>query len=241
MIIASNFKTNYTRAKTKAFVHAVEAFLQTTRSPQEVRIYTPATALDCFKSTQTLRVGAQNFYPVQNGSFTGEIGFEQLEEFGTDTLLIGHSERRHILKEAQEFLAQKYAFAQEKGVEIVYCVGEPKEIREQGIDAVMAYIWEQFEGIDISYDKLVVAYEPVWAIGTGLTASIRDIEEVLEHLALRVKAPLLYGGSVKVDNLESILHVKHCEGVLVGTASWNEEAFCKMIAIADSVTKGCCK
>ena len=66
-----------------------------------------------------------------------------------------------------------------------------------------------------------------------------DIEEVLARLAQKLSAPLLYGGSVKVDNLESILHVKHCQGVLVGTASWNEEAFCKMIEIADSVTKGC--
>lgn len=92
---------------------------------------------------------------------------------------------------------------------------------EKSIDAVMSYIWEQFEGIDISYDKLVIAYEPVWAIGTGLTTSNRDIEEVLERLAEKLSAPLLYGGSVKVDNLESILHVKHCEGVLVGTASWS--------------------
>lgn len=238
MIIASNFKANYTRAQTKRFVHTVQSFILGSKSVQEVRIFTPATALDCFDAVASLRVGAQNFYPVQNGSFTGEIGFEQLEEFGVTSVLIGHSERRHVLGESQAFLAQKYTFAQTKNVEIVYCVGEPKEIREKGIDAVMSYIWEQFEGIDISYDKLVVAYEPVWAIGTGLTASIRDIEEVLQRLAEKLSAPLLYGGSVKVDNLESILHVKHCEGVLVGTASWSEEAFCKMIEIADSVKKG---
>jgi triosephosphate isomerase len=238
MIIASNFKTNYTREKTKRFVRTIQAAIQNSKSMQEIRIFTPATALDAFHEVASLQVGAQNFYPADNGSFTGEIGFEQLEEFGVKTVLIGHSERRYILGEAQELLARKYAFAQAKYIEIVYCVGEPKEIREKGIDAVMSYIWEQFEGIDISYDKLVVAYEPVWAIGTGLTASISDIEEVLERLAAKVSAPLLYGGSVKVDNLKSILHVKHCEGVLVGTASWSEEAFCKMIEIADTVKKG---
>jgi len=238
MIIASNFKTNYTREKTKRFVHTVQSFIQRSKSVQEVRIFTPSTALDCFDEVASLRVGAQNFYPVQNGSFTGEIGFEQLEEFGVRSVLIGHSERRHILGEPQALIAQKVAFAQAKNIEIVYCVGEPKEIREKGIDAVMSYIWEQFEGIDSAYDKLVVAYEPVWAIGTGLTASNRDIEEVLERLAEKLSAPLLYGGSVKVDNLESILHVKHCEGVLVGTASWSEEAFCKMIESADTVKKG---
>ncbi len=239
MIIASNFKTNYTRTKTKAFVRCVQDFIRASNSAQEVRIFAPLTALDCFDEVSSLRVGAQNFYPTHNGSFTGEVGFEQLEEFGVDTLLIGHSERRHILGEEQSFIAKKYAYAKEKKSEIIYCVGEPQEIREQGIDAVMRYIWEQFEDIDMSYERLIVAYEPVWAIGTGLSASLADIEEVLARLAQKLSAPLLYGGSVKVDNLESILHVKHCQGVLVGTASWNEEAFCKMIEIADSVTKGC--
>jgi len=196
MIIASNFKTNYTREKTKRFVHTVQSFIQRSQSAQEVRIFTPSTALDCFDEVASLRVGAQNFYPVQNGSFTGEIGFEQLEEFGVRSVLIGHSERRHILGEPQAFIAQKVAFAQTKNIEIVYCVGEPKEIREKGIDAVMSYIWEQCEGIDTAYDKLVVAYEPVWAIGTGLTASIRDIEEVLE-IGYNLKVPVIF------DNLHN--------------------------------------
>jgi triosephosphate isomerase len=107
----------------------------------------------------------------------------------------------------------------------------------QGIDAIMSYLWEQFEGIDIHYDRLVIAYEPVWAIGTGLSASLEDIEEVLTRLQEKLSAPLLYGGSVKVENIESILNVKACEGVLVGTASWNEKAFCEMIRIADTVKK----
>ena len=182
-------------------------------------------------------MGAQNFYPVQNGSYTGEIGFEQLEEFGIETVLIGHSERRHILKESQNFIASKYDFAKARDAEIIYCIGEPAEIRVQGIDAVMSYLWEQFEGIDISYTKLIIAYEPVWAIGTGLTASFEDIDEVLARLREKLSAPLLYGGSVKVDNIDTILNVNACDGVLVGTASWNEKAFCEMIRIADNVKK----
>jgi len=239
MLIASNFKTNYTRAQTRVFVQTVNAFILKHQSAQEVRIFAPSTALDCFDTLPSFLVGAQNFYPTHHGSYTGEIGFEQLEEFGIASVLIGHSERRHILGESQAFVAQKYAYASAKNVEIIYCIGEPKEVREQGIEAVMAYLWEQCEGIDTQYAKLVLAYEPVWAIGTGLSASLDDIEEVLTHLRAKVSAPLLYGGSVKVDNLESILHVKACDGVLVGTASWNEEAFCQMIETADSVTKGC--
>ncbi|MBP1681482.1 MAG: Triosephosphate isomerase [Proteobacteria bacterium] len=237
MIIASNFKTNYTRGATKAFIKEIQAFVANTTSKQQVRIFAPFTALDCFDEVAHLKVGAQNFYPVQNGSFTGEIGFEQLEEFGIDTVLIGHSERRHILKESQNFIAQKYDFAKAREVEIIYCIGEPQEIRMQGIDAIMSYLWEQFEGIDIHYDKLIIAYEPVWAIGTGLTASLEDIEEVLTRLRDKLSAPLLYGGSVKVENIDAILHVKACDGVLVGTASWNEKAFCEMIRIADTVKK----
>ncbi|MBV5277855.1 MAG: triose-phosphate isomerase [Campylobacteraceae bacterium] len=237
MIIASNFKTNYTRAKTDDFVIAIQDFMRTTRSKQQVRIYAPATALDLFDEIPSLHVGAQNFYPTQNGSYTGEIGFEQLEEFAIDTVLIGHSERRHILKESQDLIAQKFNFAQAKNVEIIYCVGEPKEIRALGIDAVMAYIWEQFEGIDINYERLVIAYEPVWAIGTGLTASDDDIKEVLGRLDEKLSAPLLYGGSVKVDNIKEILSIDKCSGVLVGTASWSVEAFSSMIQAADNLEK----
>lgn len=237
MIIASNFKTNYTRGSAKAFIKEIQAFVSKTKSEQQVRIFAPFTTLDRFDEVSTLKVGAQNFYPVQNGSYTGEIGFEQLEEFGIETVLIGHSERRHILKESQNFIASKYDFAKARDAEIIYCIGEPAEIRVQGIDAVMSYLWEQFEGIDISYTKLIIAYEPVWAIGTGLTASLEDIEEVLTRLREKLGAPLLYGGSVKVDNIETILHVNACDGVLVGTASWNEKAFCEMIRIADTVKK----
>ena len=237
MIIASNFKTNYTRAGAKAFVGAIQHYVTETNSTQDVRIFAPFTALDRFDEVQNLKVGAQNFYPVQNGSYTGEIGFEQLEEFSISTVLIGHSERRHILKESQTFIAQKYDFAKARDAEIIYCIGEPAEVRMQGIDAVMSYLWEQFEGIDVHYDKLIIAYEPVWAIGTGLSASLEDIEEVLVRLREKLTQPLLYGGSVKVENTEAILRVASCDGILVGTASWNEKAFCEMIRIADSIQK----
>ncbi len=231
MIVASNFKTNHTRSSTKKFVD----FINSQNFFTEVRIYPPFTALNNFELTPNIRVGAQNFYPAQKGSFTGEIGFEQLEEFDVQSVLIGHSERRHVLGETQESICKKYDFAKEKECEIVYCVGEPKEIREQGIEAVMEYIWNQFDGIDIKYDELVVAYEPVWAIGTGLSASLEDIKEVLDKLRVKIKAPLLYGGSVKVETTKDILEIENCDGVLVGTASWDVKNFSKMAEIADNI------
>jgi len=231
LIIASNFKTNHNRKSTKEYVE----FINSQNFSSEVRIYPPFTAIESFELTSNIKIGAQNFYPTQKGSFTGEIGFEQLEEFGVETVLVGHSERRHILGESQESICEKYNFAKSKGCEIIYCVGEPKEVREQGIDAVMSYLWEQFEGIDIEYDRLVVAYEPVWAIGTGLSASLEDIDEVLSRLRVKIEAPLLYGGSVKVETTKEILNIKDCDGILVGTASWSVENFSKMIEISDNL------
>ena len=232
MIIASNFKTNHTRKSTKEFVTQVNDFVESTNSKVEARIYPTATALDNFECDSSIKVGAQNFYPTCKGSFTGEIGFEQLQEFGVDSVLIGHSERRHVIKESSEFITKKFNFAKEQNVEIIYCVGEPKEVREAGIDAVISYVWGQFDGIDLDYDRLVIAYEPVWAIGTGLTASNEDIKEVLKRLRESIQKPLLYGGSVKVDNVSEILDIENCDGVLVGTASWTAEAFIKMIEAA---------
>jgi len=231
LIVASNFKTNHNRQSTKEFVD----FINNQNYFSEVRIFPPFTALNSFELTPNIKVGAQNFYPVQNGSFTGEIGFDQLEEFDVESVLVGHSERRHVLGESQESICAKYDFAKAKNCEIVYCVGEPKEIREQGIDAVMSYIWKQFEGIDTDYDELVVAYEPVWAIGTGLSASLADIKEVLDNLRVKIKAPLLYGGSVKVTTTKDILEIENCDGILVGTASWDVDNFSKMIEIADNL------
>ena len=232
MIIASNFKTNHTRKSTREFVLQVEEFMSKTDSSVQARIYPTATALDNFEVDSSIKVGVQNFYPTCKGSYTGEIGFEQLQEFGVDSVLIGHSERRHVLNENSELILKKFNFAKEQGVEILYCVGEPKVVREAGIDAVMAYVWKQFDGIDLDYDRLVIAYEPVWAIGTGLTASNEDIKEVLKRLKQNIQKPLLYGGSVKVDNIGDILDIENCDGVLVGTASWRAEAFCKMIEAA---------
>ncbi|MBL0686744.1 MAG: triose-phosphate isomerase [Sulfurospirillum sp.] len=237
MIIASNFKTNHTRKSTREFITQINNFVKNNSLDVQVRIYPALTALDSFECEKSIKIGAQNFYPTCKGSFTGEIGFEQLEEFGVDSVLIGHSERRHILKENNELLVKKFNFAKEQGVEILYCVGEPKEVREKGIDAVMAYILGQFDGIDLDYKRLVIAYEPVWAIGTGLTASNNDIKEVLKRLKVNIQKPLLYGGSVQVDNVGDILNIKNCDGVLIGTASWEKENFCKIIDTAQKIRR----
>ncbi|MDP2076842.1 MAG: triose-phosphate isomerase [Sulfuricurvum sp.] len=230
MILCANFKANKTRQETQAYMAVVESFVSANEIDETVIVFPPFTALEHI--SRNVLIGVQNAYPAQNGAYTGEITLEQLEEFGIKTILIGHSERRHVLGETQERIAEKFRFFAQKGFAIIYCVGEPIEIRQQGDEALMRYIDAQFEGIDNDYADLIIAYEPVWAIGTGLTPTTDQIVDM--HMALRSKthAPLLYGGSVKVDNAGTIMALNNVDGVLVGSASLSANDFCEMIAQA---------
>jgi triosephosphate isomerase len=228
MIIASNFKTNHTRASTKEYISFVNEYLDI-NSKIEVIVFPTATSLDNYDTKSNLTIGVQNAYSVANGSFTGEIGTQQLDEFEIKTILIGHSERRHILGESQESIAKKYAFYKELGYKIVYCIGEPLEVKEQGLEATLEYIYEQFVGIDTNYDNLILAYEPVWAIGTGVTATNEDIKNVHSAIKSKIDKPLLYGGSVKVENVAEICSLAGVDGALIGTASWVKEDFVQIL------------
>ncbi len=235
MIIASNLKTNLTRSQTTSYMMDVENFLEKNTLSQEILVFPAQSSLSAHSGQVTQ--GAQNAYATTNGAFTGEIGTEQLEEFGIKTILIGHSERRHILGESQESLVTKFNFYKNLGFKIVYCVGEPLDVREQTDEVMMKYLDLQYEGIDTSYENLIIAYEPVWAIGTGLTPSLEDISKI--HLKLKEKstAPLLYGGSVKVDTAKDILACEGVDGVLVGSGALAVENFCKMITFAEEAGK----
>ena len=228
-IIASNFKTNHTRKTTSSFVEEVNKYLVSNNISSDVYIFPTATSLDKFDTTSTLNIGAQNAYATQKGSFTGEIGTEQLDEFDVNTILIGHSERRHILGETQEQVAKKFAFYSDLGYKIIYCIGEPLEVKEQGLEQTLEYIYEQFEGIDINYENLILAYEPVWAIGTGVTATSEDITDIHSAIKSKIEKPLLYGGSVKVENVRDICSLNGVDGALIGTASWIVEDFIQII------------
>ncbi len=230
MIFAANFKMNHTRASTSNYLERLESLVPGDRMDDRVVVFPPASAL--MASTKHIEVGAQNAYPADKGAFTGEIGMEQLEEFGIDTVLLGHSERREILNESQEFIAEKFRFFAQKGFNIVYCIGESLEVRERGDEAVAEYLWDEFTGIDIDYEKLVVAYEPIWAIGTGRSASVEEIAAVHAELRKRVSAPILYGGSVNENNIASITSIENVDGVLVGSASLDPDNFFALISRA---------
>lgn len=233
-IIASNFKTNHTRKTTKEFVEDTNSFLVKNNIKNDVFIFPPATALDSFDTVENITVGTQNGYYVNNGSFTGEIGTDQLDEFEIKTILIGHSERRHILGESQKEITLKYNYYKALGYKIIYCVGEPLEVQELGMTETLGYIWNQFDGIDLEYDNLIIAYEPVWAIGTGKIPTQEDITIIHKKIKKKITQPLLYGGSVKTTNISEILDIPNVDGTLIGSGSWNVEEFKEMIQITNS-------
>ena len=227
MIFAANFKMNHTRASTTAYMQALSERMSEKKAEDRVLVFPPATALDAYEGDFT--VGAQNAYPAMSGAYTGETGIVQLEEFGIKTILIGHSERREILGESQEVIAEKFQFFLSQGFEIIYCIGEPLEVREQGDEAVAAYLLAQFEGIGTHGEKLIVAYEPIWAIGTGRSATVEEISSTHKMLKSHINVPLLYGGSVKPNNIQEIIAVDGVDGVLVGGASLEVESFMALV------------
>ena len=228
MIYAANFKTNHTRQSTTLYVEELQKKIRAKKPEDTVYLFPPATALDNYAGDFT--IGTQNAYPVHNGAYTGEIGLEQLDEFDIKTILIGHSERRELLEETQTKISEKFAFFQAQAFEIIYCIGEPLHIREKGFESVMQYLLAQFEGIDIHYEKLIVAYEPIWAIGTGRSATVEEISTT--HRALKKaidNKPLLYGGSAKPKNIKEITSIAGVDGVLVGSASLDTDSFSQMV------------
>jgi len=233
MIIAANLKTNLTRKATALYMEELDTYINEHNISQEVLVFPAMSSLDTYDTKVV--VGAQNAYATQNGAFTGEIGLDHLDEFNIKTILIGHSERRHILGETQQELVKKFNYYKELGFKIVYCVGEPLEKREAGKEQMMEYISSQYEGIDTAYENLIIAYEPVWAIGTGLTPTLEDIADIHKELKEKSHAPLLYGGSVKVTNAKEVLAVENVDGILVGSAALYAEHFCSMIEFAQEL------
>ena len=227
MIVAANFKMNKTKKEVQEYVKVLDVV---DFDGIKVRVFPPCTAL-----MNKDYIGVQNAYPAENGAYTGEIGYEQLKEFEIDKILIGHSERRHILKESQKFIVEKFNFYKNKGFEIYYCIGEPLDIRKKGIKEVSEYLKAQLVGIDLDYEKLIIAYEPVWAIGTGVSASLEEIKQTHKEIRKLTDKPILYGGSVKPENIKKIISLPNVDGALIGSASLKVENFIKMIEIAKEV------
>lgn len=223
MRFLANLKCNHTRASFAKYAQILDANLS---ANDDITVFPPFSALDL--AAHKFKLGAQNFYPCESGAHTGEIGKAMLDEFGVKSVLIGHSERRE-LGESEELLRAKFDFAVEAGWQIIYCIGENLSVNEAG--GTKEFLAEQLKNIDLGYERLLIAYEPVWAIGTGKSASAEQTRDILNFIREQTSAPLLYGGSVNVANIGGIAGIANCDGVLVGTASWDASKFLELIRV----------
>lgn len=223
-IVAANWKMNLRRQSACELVSALK------EEGRKCWLFPSFPLLGPVGSTvigSELRLGAQDVSPEQEGAFTGDVSAEMLRDAGCELVLVGHSERRHGHGESHDLLAAKLIRAAEGGLEAVYCVGETLNQRKAG--KAEEVVKEHLSTLQGAGRIAAVAYEPVWAIGTGETATPEQAEEMHAFIRgeldkLGLKAPILYGGSVKPENAREILAQPHVDGVLVGGASLKLES-----------------
>ena len=242
--IAGNWKMHMTVSEAVALASELVAKLGS--SKERVMIAPPFTALAAVAAVikgSSLVLGAQNMGPETKGAHTGEISPLMLKDLGVKAVILGHSERRHSYFETDELINRKVLLAIEEGLEPILCVGETLAEREAGkLEAVVGgQVREGLKGVSIeALAKVTIAYEPVWAIGTGKTATPEDadavhgyIRTVLSTLYGEVAAKALviqYGGSVKADNAAELMAKPNIDGALVGGASLKAESFIPIVA-----------
>jgi triosephosphate isomerase len=212
---------------------------------RDVVLCPPYTALQAVSETLSdseIEVGAQNMHHEESGAFTGEVSPNMIEDAGSEWVILGHSERRELFGETAEDLRKKMSTANEHGLKTFYCIGETIDEREAG--EVESVIRKQLESVlaDFSaedFEELVVAYEPLWAIGTGEAASpeqannahelVRETLEDFFNESFAQSTRVVYGGSVKPHNVAELMEQPHLDGALVGSASLEAEDFAQII------------
>ena len=243
-IIIANWKMYNTRAEAAEFCDALLPLLAQAEGVNAV-ICAPFTQLDVLAeklSDTKVGFGAQNFYPVAEGAFTGEVSLPMLQEIGVQYVIVGHSERREIFKEGNALVQQKVKAAYEAGIQPILCVGERLEQREadQTVEVCTGQMLSAMEGLDVEQLRtLIVAYEPIWAIGTGKTATADDAQQVIGTLRKVVAEKygqdiadamrFQYGGSVKPENIAELMAQPDIDGALVGGASLKPDSFARLV------------
>ena len=242
-MIAANWKMYKNRTEAKEFCVLLKNLLANNKA--EGIIFAPFTLLstleDELKDTK-IALGAQNFYPAKEGAYTGEISPDMLKDFGVTYVLIGHSERRTIFKEDDEFIHTKVQMAYQNQLKVILCCGETIEDRENGqaISHCLKQIQTGVAGLTTEELKeLVIAYEPIWAIGSGKSTTSNDAEEMSAAIRSYLKdtygsevseqVRILYGGSVKPENIKELMQQKNIDGALIGGASLNAESFHQLL------------
>jgi triosephosphate isomerase len=230
MLIAGNWKMHKTAAETIEFGTALRRAVEPLEGV-DVVVCPPYTSLDeavRVLAGSGIEVFAQNAHWEKEGAFTGEISAPMLAELGVVGSLVAHSERRQLFAETDESSARRIAGVLDAGLRVIACVGETEQEREAGeTEAVLRRQVEAIRGAveDDDVHRLTIAYEPVWAIGTGRTATPEQAEEAHALIRSLFDVPLLYGGSVKEDNAAELLSQPDVDGALVGGASLEVESF----------------
>ncbi len=248
-LIAGNWKMYKTNQEAVELVRELLRLLDGTQDA-EIAVCPPFTALSevsrlLSASGAPLALGAQNLYPRKEGAFTGEISPPMLKALGVTLVIVGHSERREILGEDDELVAAKVRAVLDEGMKPILCIGERLEEREAGgafrkveaqLEADLATVMQSEAA------GMVIAYEPIWAIGTGKTATPEDAQEMNSFIRGRLAARfgeeiaasmrVLYGGSVKPDNASELMAMPDIDGALVGGASLKAEDFAAIVRAA---------
>lgn len=247
-VIAGNWKMNNNLSESQNLITRLTSGLSNLKINCDVIICPPYTSLSeantLIKKT-SVKLGAQNVYHEDNGAYTGEISPLMLKSVGCEYVIIGHSERRTIFRETNETINKKIKKALEHGLKVIFCVGETLEEREKNItyEVVKKQVMEGLQDIsDKDMSNIIIAYEPVWAIGTGRNATPQQAQDV--HLFIRnligekysrsigEDLTIQYGGSVKPDNAKELLSQPDIDGALVGGACLKAESFIEIVKAA---------
>ena len=245
-IIAGNWKMFKTRDEALQFIYQVSENLPEVETVESV-ICAPFPFLRCLVKRQgdNLRIGAQNMHFEEEGAYTGEVSPKMLTSIGVEYVIIGHSERRAMFNETDETVNKKLHAAFNNGINPILCVGETLDQREGNLTEEV--IGKQLE-LDLSglteanVEGLVIAYEPIWAIGTGRTATPAQAEETCAFVRSKVaslysqeladKVRIQYGGSVKLNNIQELMAQNNIDGALIGGASLKADDFIKLVKAA---------
>jgi triosephosphate isomerase len=250
-IVAGNWKMYKTAAEGRNFV---ENFVNLMLNLEDVEVIfcPPFSALfniDVVLKNTPYKLGAQNCHWEKDGAFTGEISVSMLENCGVDYVILGHSERRHIFNESDEWINKKVKSVISGGLKPILCIGETLDQRKstETEDVLYHQLKEGLREVD-KLDDIVIAYEPVWAIGTGETATIEQVAEAHKWVRnilsdfysrdIANSASILYGGSVKPENAEELFEIKDVNGFLIGGASLEIDPFKEIILTVNEKLKG---
>lgn len=245
-VIAGNWKMNKTRPEAKALIEQIKPLVKDADCGVVVCVpYTNLeTALEATKGSN-IKVGAENCHWAKSGAFIGEISADMLAEMGVEYVVIGHSERRQYFGETDKTVNQRVRAALDAGLKVILCVGELLEQREQGITEEVCGMQTKVALCGVSKEELshiIIAYEPVWAIGTGKTATAEQADEVNGFIRSVVAGlygedaaqalTIQYGGSMNAKNAEELLSKEHVDGGLIGGASLKAEDFSIIVKAA---------